>query len=200
MTDGINGFVLVGGKSSRMGHDKALLQLEGKPLVLRTAEILRPFVSKIALLAPLGRYEHLGLPVVADIWPDQGPLAAVCTGLLSSSAEWSIFLACDLPRVSRQFIALLVERIRVTPCDAVVPRTQDGWQPLAAAYHSRCQTALARAIQEGLRSMIKALDEVRVETITNDEMASAGLSELELANMNTAEDWARIVELANGAR
>ena len=101
--EAINGFVLAGGKSSRMGQDKALMRLEGKPLVLRAAEILRPFVREITLLAPAGRYENLGLPVVADKWPDQGPLAAVCTGLLSSHAEWNIFLACDLPLVSRQF-------------------------------------------------------------------------------------------------
>src|SRR5208282_3143492 len=120
--EGINGFVLAGGKSSRMGKDKALMRLEGRPLVLRAAEILSPFVRQITLLAPRDRYENLGLPVVADKWPDQGPLAAVCTGLLSSNTEWNIFLACDLPRVSRQFIQLLVGRIRATHSDAVVPR------------------------------------------------------------------------------
>ena len=82
----------------------------------------------------------------------------------------------------------------------MVPRTEDGWQPLSAAYHSRCRTAFARAIQEGRRSIIELLDEVQVEVITHDEMVSAGLSEEELTNMNTPEDWARIAELAKGAR
>src|SRR5208282_3519749 len=170
MMEGIDGFVLAGGKSSRMGQDKALIRLEGRPLVLRAMEILRPFVDQITLLAPAGRYENLGLPVVADKWPDQGPLAAVCTGLLSSSAEWNIFLACDLPLVSRQFIQLLVQRVRATRSDAVVPRTEDGWQPLSAAYHSRCRTVLARAFQDGGRSIVKVLEEIRVEVITRDEM------------------------------
>ena len=110
--EGINGFVLAGGKSRRMGQDKALMRFEGKPLVLRAAEVLRPFVVKVTLLAPADRYGNLGLPVVADQWPGQGPLAAVCTGLLASTAEWNIFLACDLPLVSPQFIQLLVERVR----------------------------------------------------------------------------------------
>jgi molybdopterin-guanine dinucleotide biosynthesis protein A len=197
---GISGFVLAGGKSSRMGQDKALMRLGGKLLVQRAAEILRPFVREVTLLAPAGRYRNLGLSMVADKWPDQGPLAAVCTGLLSSSAEWSIFLACDLPLVSRQFIRLLVQRVRATRSDAVVPRTEDGWQPLSAAYHSRCRTAFARAIQEDGRSIIRLFDEVRVEVITHDEMVSAGLREGELVNMNTPEDWARIAELSKGGR
>jgi molybdopterin-guanine dinucleotide biosynthesis protein A len=199
MTD-VHGFVLAGGRSSRMGQDKALMRLEGRPLVLRATEILRPFVGEITLLAPAGRYENLGLPVVADKWPDQGPLAAVCTGLLSSQAEWNIFLACDLPLVSRQFLQLLVQRVRATRSDAVVPRTEDGWQPLSAAYHSRCRTAFARAIQEGQRSMIKLFDEIPVEVITSDEMVSAGVGEGELTNVNTPEDWARIAHLSKGAR
>ena len=198
--EGINGFVLAGGKSSRMGHDKALMQVEGKPFVLRAAEILRPFVSAVTLLAPAGRYGNLGFPVIADKWPDQGPLAAICTGLLSSTTEWNVFLACDLPMISQQFIQLLVQRIRTTRADAVVPRTADGWQPLSAAYHSRCRAAFARAIQVGERSVIRSFDEVQVEAITQDEMASAGLGEMELANMNTQEDWARITNLSKGGQ
>jgi molybdopterin-guanine dinucleotide biosynthesis protein A len=120
--------------------------------------------------------------------------------LLSSHADWSIFLACDIPLISQQFIQLLVNRVRATHSDAVVPRTEDGWQPLSAAYHSRCRTAFAQAIEEGRRSIIRLLDEVRVEVITHDEMVSAGLSEEEITNMNTPEDWARIAELSKGAR
>ena len=82
----------------------------------------------------------------------------------------------------------------------MVPRTEDGWQPVSAAYHSRCRTSFARAIQEGRRSIIGLFDEVRVEVITHDEMVSAGLSEVELVNVNTPEDWARIAELSKGAR
>src|SRR5689334_19241981 len=104
----IQGFVLAGGKSTRMGQDKARLEIDGKPLVLRTAKLLRPYVREVTLLALPERYGDLGLPIIADQWPDQGPLAAICTGLLHSTAEWSIFLACDLPLLSRRFLDLLV--------------------------------------------------------------------------------------------
>jgi molybdopterin-guanine dinucleotide biosynthesis protein A len=195
----IQGFVLVGGKSSRMGQDKARLEMAGKPLVLRAAEALRPFVREITLLGPPEQYGDLGLPVLADQWPDQGPLAAVCTGLLNSNAEWNIFLACDLPLLSGEFLQLLVERIRASQADAVVPRTEDGWQPFCAAYHSRCRAVFVRALQQGRRSMIGVFEEIRVEAITPDELAAAGVHVEELANMNTPEDWARIAEQPKGS-
>jgi molybdopterin-guanine dinucleotide biosynthesis protein A len=178
-----------------MGQDKALMRLGDKPLVLRAVEILTPFVRQVTLLAPPDRYQHLGLPVIPDRWPEQGPLAAVCTGLISSRAEWNLFLACDLPLVSPRLIELLVQRVRATHADAVVPRTEDGWQPLAAAYHTRCRTAFARAMKESGRSIIGLFDEVRVDVITQDEMVSAGVSNSEFANLNTPEDWEPIMEL-----
>ena len=195
----IQGFVLAGGKSSRMGQDKARLKIEGKPLVLRTTELLRPFVRAVTLLGPPARYGDFGLPVVADRWPDQGPLAAVCSGLVHTTAEWNIFLACDLPLLSGRFIQLLVERIRTSQADAVVPRTEAGWQPLCAAYHSRCRPVFVRALEENRRSLNRLFDEIRMETITPDEMTVAGLRSVEFANMNTPEDWARIADLSKGS-
>jgi molybdopterin-guanine dinucleotide biosynthesis protein A len=145
------------------------------------------------------QYADLGLPVLADQWPDQGPLAAVCTGLLHSTSEWNIFLACDLPLISGRFLQHLVKRTGASQSDAVVPRTDDGWQPLCAAYHARCRPVFMRGLQENRRSMVGFFDEVRVEAITSAEMVSAGLRGDDLANINTPEEWARIVERPKGS-
>jgi molybdopterin-guanine dinucleotide biosynthesis protein A len=197
-SENIHGFILAGGKSSRMGEDKARMKVEGKPLVVRAAEVLRPFVHQVTVLGSPERYADFGLPVVADQWQDQGPLAAICTGLLHSSAEWNIFLACDLPLLSSKFVQLLVMRIGASPSDAVVPRTTDGWQPLCAAYHARCLPVFMRGLEENRRSIVGLFDQLRVEAITADELASAGLSAHELANINTPEDWARMAEKLTG--
>ncbi len=175
------------------------MQLNGQPLVLRAAQALRPFVEKVTLLAPLGRYENLGLPVVPDKWAE-GPLAGVCAALYSTQARWNIFLACDLPLVTRKFVELLAQRVCATRCDAVVPRTSDGWQPLCAAYHANCQTSFTQALQQGERSVVRLLEHIRVEEITPGEMRSAGVQELELLNVNTPEDWVRVAELSRDAR
>ena len=197
-SEGINGFVLAGGKSSRMGQDKGLMRLGNRPLVLRAAETLLPIVHTVTFLAPPDRYGNLGFPVIADLWPDQGPLSALCTGLISSDAEWNLFLACDLPRISPRFTEFLAQRVRATRSDAVVPRTQDGWQPLCAAYHARCRTAFEAAIRQGRRSIVELFDELHPEAITPEEMARIGLSEAEFANVNTPEEWTRLSQLLEG--
>jgi molybdopterin-guanine dinucleotide biosynthesis protein A len=196
----INGFVLAGGKSSRMGQDKGLMRLANQPLVLRAAEILQPIVHRVALLAPPDRYGGLGFPVVADLWPGQGPLGALCTGLISSDAKWNLFLACDLPRVSPKFIEFLAQRVRGTRSAAVVPRTRDGWQPLCAAYHACCQTRFERALRQHRLSIVQLFDELHPEAIMPEEMAPIGLNEAEFVNVNTQEEWKRLSQLLEGRR
>jgi len=198
LSERINGFVLAGGKSSRMGQDKGLLCLGNQPLVLRAAEILLPIVHTVSLLAPPDLYGNLGFPVIADLWPDQGPLAALCTGLISSDAEWNLFLACDLPRVSPRFIEFLAQRVRATRSGAVVPRPQEGWQPLCAAYHARCQTAFEQALRQRRLSIVELFGELHPEAITPEEMLRIGLSEAEFANVNTPEEWTRLSRLLEG--
>lgn len=188
----INGFVLAGGKSRRMGQDKGWMRLEGQPLVLRAAEILRPAVHTVTLLAPPDRYGKLGFPAIADLWPDHGPLAALCTGLIFSDAAWNLFLACDLPRVSSRFMELLVRRVEAAHAHAVVPRVRDRWHPLCAAYHVRCRKAFERALQQRQLKIIDLFEELQPEAITPEELAAAGLSEAEFANLNTPEEWARL--------
>ena len=194
----INGFVLAGGKSSRMGQDKGLMRLGNHPLVLRAAETLLPVVHTVTFLAPPDRYGNLGFPVIADLWPDQGPLSALCTGLISSDADWNLFLACDLPRISRRFTEFLAQRVRATRSDAVVPRTRDGWQPLCAAYHARCRTAFEAALRQGRRSIVELFDELHPDAIASEEMVRIGLSEAEFANVNTPEEWTRLSQLLEG--
>lgn len=198
--DQINGFVLAGGKSCRMGQDKGLMRLEGQPLVLCAAEILRPLVHTVTLLAPPERYGNLGLPVVADRWPEGGPLAALCTGLLVSDAEWNLFLACDLPRVSGKLIELLVARMRTTRTGAVVPRTSDGWQPLCAGYHARCRTAFELAIRQDRLSIVELFEELHPEAVTPGEMANAGVTEAEFININTPQEWGQLTHPENEPR
>ena len=149
----------------------------------------------VTFLAPPDRYGNLGFPVIADLWPDQGPLSALCTGLISSDAEWNLFLACDLPRISPRFTEFLAQRVRATHSNAVVPRTQDGWQPLCAAYHGRCRMAFEAAIRQDQLSIVELFDKIRPEAITPDEMATSGLSAAEFVNVNTPEEWVRISQL-----
>jgi molybdopterin-guanine dinucleotide biosynthesis protein A len=90
-------FVIAGGASRRMGRNKALLELGGIPMVVRMLRLLGPLVAAVRVVATADRYASLGLALLADRWPGQGPLGAIVTALGASSADWNLVLGCDLP-------------------------------------------------------------------------------------------------------
>jgi molybdopterin-guanine dinucleotide biosynthesis protein A len=94
----------------------------------------------------------------------------------------------------------LARRVRATGSDAVVPRTQDGWQPLCAAYHARCRRVFERAIWQRQLRIADLFEKLHPEAITPDELARIGLSEAEFVNVNTPEEWALLTRLLEGAR
>jgi molybdopterin-guanine dinucleotide biosynthesis protein A len=107
------GFVLAGGRSSRMGADKALLPLSGKPLIAHALAILRQAglpASIAGAHSPLSAFA----PVVPDSNPDQGPLGGICAALASSSAYWAVFLPVDQPLLPAALVTYLLRHARTT--------------------------------------------------------------------------------------
>ena len=183
------GFVLAGGQSLRMGRDKALLEFRGKPLLLRTVELLRPYVDRITVLGSQSRYSHFGLRVLADEYPAQGPLGGICMGLKNSLADWNIFLACDLPLLDGRILDALIRITSLTDAQAVVPKTRDGWQPLCAAYQRSCVPAMEQAIERGNLALVNLLRSLRVEVLTANHLFDSADWEEMFWNVNTTEDW-----------
>src|ERR1700730_18212286 len=93
------GFVLCGGRSSRMGRDKGLLPIDGRALVERTAERVRAAAGSVTLIGSPERYAHLGLPVAPDLIPDCGPIGGLYTALKMTHAEWDLLVARAIPGV-----------------------------------------------------------------------------------------------------
>ena len=104
------GFVLTGGRSSRMGRDKALLPIEGSVLVERTAEQVRIAAGSVTLIGAPERYAHLGLPVVPDLIEDCGPIGGLYTALKIGRADWNLLVACDMPALTAEFLRELARR------------------------------------------------------------------------------------------
>jgi molybdopterin-guanine dinucleotide biosynthesis protein A len=186
------GFVLVGGRSRRMGRDKALLDVDGRPLLLHLAEVVRPFVRHVTLLGPPERYAGFALPVLADRYPNAGSLGALCTALEDSSCEWNLFFACDLPLLRPEVVEHLAKRAAAGLAQAVVPKAEGRWQPLCAAYHRSCLPAMQAAVRGENLSVIRMLSGLRVEEL----LPPAGMElpdwERSLRNVNTAAEWAAL--------
>lgn len=189
----VSGFVLAGGRSRRMGCDKAYLKVNGQPLLLQAVNLLKSHVGSATVLGPRGRYESLGVPVLPDRWPGRGPLGALLTGLESSANGWNVFLACDLPLINGKFIELLLRSMLVGGFEAVVPYMTGAWHPLCAAYRRTCAAPMRRALEGGESAIINVLPHLQVNVITSVHLKSAGIEEDVFENINSPEDWQRVL-------
>ncbi|MGD0956196.1 MAG: molybdenum cofactor guanylyltransferase [Candidatus Acidiferrales bacterium] len=196
----IAGFILAGGESSRMGRDKALLELGGVPLILRTARLVESVAGAPAVIGNPEAYRSLNLPVIGDDRPGAGPLGGIATALRASDAPWSLVVACDLPYLTRDWLDYLIARALASPADAVLPMNALGAEPLCAIYHKRCEPAIRRALERGTRKVTDGLKDVRVETIAPAEWKAFDSGGLLFKNMNSPEDYEEARTKLGGAR
>jgi molybdopterin-guanine dinucleotide biosynthesis protein A len=194
----VAGFILAGGASSRMGHDKGLLEFGGVPLILHTARLLEPLVAEVTVVGSPARYASLGLRVIADADHAQvhkkreigmGPLAGIATALSATHLTWNLIVACDLPYLSAKWIDWLLSRALRSHADAVIPRTEYGIEPLAAVYRRDCHVPIAAALARGVRKVSEAIEGLQAEVVRASEWREAEPSELILKNMNAPGDY-----------
>jgi molybdopterin-guanine dinucleotide biosynthesis protein A len=187
--DQVAAFVLAGGASTRMGRDKALLELCGEPMVVRAAHLAEPHVASVAVVAPADRYAALELPVLPDRWPGAGPLGGIVTALSSTKSDWNLIIGCDLPYLTSEWFAWFIPCAINSQAHAVVPESRRGLEPLAALYHRACAAALTAALERGVRRVTDGLAEVLVERVRAAEWQGLDPSGRLFDNMNTLEDY-----------
>lgn len=178
------GYVLVGGRSSRFGSDKALYEVGGRPLALLTAEKVRRTAGCVTLVGAPGRYGELGLRVIPDPVADFGPLAGVVAALEDCPAERALIVAVDLPGVTTAFLEFLLS----LDGEVVLPVQPDGYdQPLCAVYARSVLPELRSAMEAGRGKVVRALEGVRVTRLSPEEYAALGGEEL-FRNLNRPPD------------
>jgi molybdopterin-guanine dinucleotide biosynthesis protein A len=187
----IAGFVLAGGTSSRMGRDKALLEIGGVTMAGRAAALVKRVAGNVAVVGHAERFRELELRAIADDWPGAGPLGGIATALRASEAQWNLIVACDMPYLTREWLAFLVERATCAgdASDAVMAMSERGAEPLCAMYHKRCESAIWLALDRGTRKVTEGLHGLRVEYIEPGEWKGFDSEGLLFKNMNRAEDY-----------
>jgi molybdenum cofactor guanylyltransferase len=188
----LDAFLLVGGKSSRMGRDKALLEIGGRSLLERAAALLVPLAASVSLVGESPRYAEFGLPMIADRWPGAGPLGGIATALFRARQPWSLVLACDLPFVTGDFLRWLCARAvsdTQNSFDALVPATKQGLEPLCAAYRSSSVRALDQALVRGARKVTDGLAALRVQLVPEIEWRSFSPDASLFRNLNSWQDY-----------
>ena len=185
----IAGFILAGGVSSRMGQDKALLEISGLPLLLRTAELLNPRVANLTVIGPPECYSQMGLRVVPDDRPGLGPLGGIATALRVSSCPWNLVLGCDLPYLTGPWLDFLMRRALASSADAVLPETAGGPEPLCAMYNRSCLPTILAAIERNDLKITHGLSGCVVEMIPESEWKAFDSDGRLFKNMNVPADY-----------
>jgi molybdopterin-guanine dinucleotide biosynthesis protein A len=177
-----SGFVLAGGRSSRMGRDKALLPYRGTTLLQHVARAVQEAVGTLALIGDPVRYSSLGYPVYRDKLPRCGPLGGIYTALSISSTDWNVVVACDMPGISVDVLRALLDSASESGGSCVTAVGPQGEpEPLCAVYHQRCLPVLVRAIREKRFRMRDLVAELGAQAKLVDAAA--------IANVNTPTEW-----------
>lgn len=190
----LSAFVLAGGKSTRMGTDKAFVVLRGRKLVERVLELARSVTSTVSIIGDPVKFSSFA-PVIEDIFPGCGPLGGIHAALRASQTDLNLILAVDVPFVSAALLHYLVGRALASPTALVtVPRTGRGWQPLCAIYRRTFRDLAEQSLRAGRYRIDALLDKKRTQVITGEELLAAGFSADLFTNVNTPADLAAATE------
>jgi molybdenum cofactor guanylyltransferase len=196
----VTGVIQAGGKSTRMGgRPKALLDLGGRSIIERVIEAVAPSVSDVLLVTNTPElYRHLGIPMVADVYPDHGSLGGIFSGLQAAPGDVAFTVACDMPFVQREVVRLVVDR--AGEGDVVVPRVGDQLETLHAAYAKSCLPHIEARLRAGRFKIVGFFDAVRVVEVPEREIARHGDPTRLFMNVNTPDDLerARALQAARG--
>lgn len=187
------GVVLAGGKSTRMGQDKAALLLDGEPLLARVVRRLQHALADVLIVGPaeIGALVP-GLRVVQDTEPGRGPLAGLSSALRAISTPWAFVVACDMPFIEPALVRAMVDLAVAPPeVDAVVLRTQRGTEKLHTAYAKTCLPAVDNQLAAGDLALHRLLSAIRVREMPWSDAVRYDPAGYSAFNANTPEDWAR---------
>jgi molybdopterin-guanine dinucleotide biosynthesis protein A len=183
-----SGVILAGGRSSRMGRDKALMLYNDKTIIERTVQELQKAVDDVIIVVNDKLKYHLpDVSEIPDVYPDLGPLSGMHAGLLQARHQAAFIISCDMPLFSARLAEYLLER---SPgYDVVVPRINNYWEPMCAVYSKACIDPIEKRLLSGSRKVMAFYADVRVLEIAQSEIEAIGRLEDLFYNMNTPEDY-----------
>ena len=197
-----NSIVLAGGKGLRLGHNKALIEIDGENLLQRIISRLGFLNSDIILVVagsqqPLDIAGYPKLKIVTDIYPGKGPLVGIYSGLLSSDSAYNLVVACDMPFLNKHLIGYMLDVS--ADFDITIPRLGNMVEPLHAVYSKNCLKAIEELLAEDSLKIDSLLKMVKVRYVEAVEIDSFDPEHLSFFNVNTKADLDIARELAEKA-
>lgn len=187
MSKEVTGIILAGGKSSRMGKDKGLMELNGQKLVNHVLHVVQQVCKNVFIISNQPGYENLNTPVYEDILKHKGPIGGLHAGLTYSNTPYNLLLACDMPHISNDLLKYLLKNLDGNE-DAVVPQHRAQPEPLCAIYSKSCLRELENLINANQLKMQEVLTRFRVKHVAIDNSLPFYSSRL-FMNINTLNEF-----------
>ncbi|MDI1356011.1 MAG: molybdenum cofactor guanylyltransferase [bacterium] len=188
----INGYILAGGRSSRMGSDKGLLEFKGKAIIEHVIAQLRPTVNNLVIVANNSNYNVFGYPVICDQIKDAGPAGGIHAALAHSDAESNFIVSCDMPFVTTDAIEYLIEQSHHS--QITVPLFKDKLEPLFGIYDTACAPEWQNLIKKNIFKLQLLIDHFKTNTLRVDE--NSLFNEKLFTNINTKYDLNKALNIA----
>jgi molybdopterin-guanine dinucleotide biosynthesis protein A len=213
----VAGFVLAGGASRRFGSDKALAEIGGEAVISRLCAVLLGAAASVVIIGAVETYSRFGVPCVADRWPGEGPLGGIITGLtagplpdaelagmpfegqgkpalpsedrLNTGAKWNLIVGCDMPFLTREWLAYMAQRAMASNAEVVVPRSAHGLEPLCACWRTSAIASLTRSFNGGVRRVTEAMKQLSMEVLDAADWKRFDNAGRLFWNMNTPADY-----------
>lgn len=163
----ITGIILAGGKSSRMGLDKGLLNLNGSTFMSHIIDAIKPLVNHIIIVSNNPEYDAFGYKRINDLIKDSGPLAGLYSGLYHSNTENNLVLSCDVPLI-KTFVLEQLINFDNEEFDVVQLQSQGKTMPLIALYKKHCLHKCLELLDNDERRLRVAITQLNTKTISND--------------------------------
>lgn len=198
--DLITSIVLAGGKGTRLGKDKLLELVGGRPLLQRVVDSLGPISKRILVVNAQGQKcpslqaTQTEVTTVPDIYPGRGALGGIYTGISASDSRRSLVVAADMPFLNPDLLQHLVSV--ATDFDVVMPRINGQIEPLHAVYSRDCLPSIREQIESSQLQIRVFLDKVRVRYIEEAEIDRFDPRRLSFYNVNTPDDLTKAQEIA----
>lgn len=181
----LEGIILAGGKSSRMGTDKGLISYKGLTFAEYLIHTISPFCKQVKINANNKKYEQFGLKVIQDVFHEKGPLGGIYSSLLSCSLDYVLLVPCDMPFISKELINILVDQ--AIEDEVTFFSFADKWQPLLAIYPKSILSIVKSNIEKeelGVMRLLKSNEnKIKINVIEREEI---------ILNCNTKEELEKL--------
>ncbi|MGH9580897.1 MAG: molybdenum cofactor guanylyltransferase [Terriglobales bacterium] len=184
---GLSAFVLAGGRSSRMGTEKAWLTLEGETLLERALRLCRGITPTVSIAGPREKFAACGT-VVEDVYRDCGPLGAIHAALCATATDLNFILAVDMPFVLPQLIERLVEEARASNALVTVPCIYGRFEPLCAVYRRQFRDAADASLARGRCKIDSLFSSVVTRVLDQADFERFAFDPAMFQNLNTRQD------------